>query len=187
MRTVTLARNILLGSVFWVCIYAPTAARADDTTVRVTLEPPEGILTMGEVPVFSGAITNFGATPLQGLVVYLSLISLKPGKEQPVDLEDWSADKTIRVDRLLPGATTRHRWKLRLIEAGEFGVVLTVVDPKELRPIVSSVVRLNIRSKKLLDSNRILPVAIGVPALLSLIWAGGYLFTIKFSHRRKPA
>ena len=62
-----------------------------------------------------------------------------------------------------------------------------MVDPNELRPIVSSVVRFDIRAKRLLQSKRILPVAIGVPALLSLIWGGGYMFTSKFSHQRKPA
>jgi hypothetical protein len=53
---------------------------ADAGQVFVTLEPPVGTMKMGETPAFSGNVTNIGKTPLEGLVIYLSLVSLKPGE-----------------------------------------------------------------------------------------------------------
>jgi hypothetical protein len=150
---------------------------ADAAQVRVMLQPPTETMKMGDTPAFVGTVANVGKTPLQGLVVYLSLVSLKPGKEEPVDLEDWSAKKAIRIDRLLPGESSVHQWKMRLIQAGKFGVALTVVDSKEEQPVVSPLVRFDIQPKPMLASKRILPVAIGEPLLLLAIWGAISLFT----------
>lgn len=158
--------------IFVVASLLPTTTlfAADTGQIVVTLEPPAGNMKMGETPAFSGTVTNIGETPLDGLVVYLSLVSLKPGKERPVDLEDWSAEAAVRIDRLLPGETKTHPWSMRLIEAGQFGVALTVVDPKEQKPIVSPLIHFDIQPKRLLASKRILPVAFGEPSLLLVIW-----------------
>lgn len=160
---------------------ATSTFAADANQVQVTLEPPMRTMKMGETPAFSGTVTNIGKTPLEGLVVYLSLVSLKPGEEQPVDLEDWSAEKALRVDRLLPGETKTHAWSIRLIQAGKFGVALTAVDPTEQKPVVSPLVHFDIQSKRLLASKRILPVAIGEPLLLLTFW--GLASVIRYRNR----
>lgn len=139
---------------------------ANTSQIQVTLQRPVGTMKMGETPAFGGTVTNVGEMSLKGLIVYLSLVSLEPGQEHPVDLEDWSAEKAIRIDRLSPGGTSTHQWSMRLIQAGRFGVALTVVDPKEKQPIVSHLVPFDIQSKPILASKRILPVAIGEPLLL---------------------
>ena len=142
-------------------------SHADGTPcIQVVIQRPAGSLKMGDRPVFKGVVKNTGQHNLQGLVVYLSLVALKPGHEHPVDLEDWSAQKAVRVDRLAPGETHRQDWPMRLIRAGRFGVALTVVDPHENRPIVSDLVPFEIQAKPTVASGRILPVAIGEPLLL---------------------
>lgn len=144
-----------------------TVVFASNTSqIQVTLQRPVGTMKMGETPAFIGTVTNVGKTSLKGVVVYLSLVSLEPGNEHPVDLEDWSAEKAVRIDRLSPGGTSTHQWSMRLIQAGRFGVALTVVDPREKRPIVSEIVPFDIQPKPTLVSKRILPVAIGEPLLL---------------------
>jgi hypothetical protein len=132
----------------------------------VGIQAPAGQLKMGQVPRFTGWVTNVGKTKLQGLVVYLSLVSLEPGHEHPVDLEDWSAQKAIRIDQLASGASNRQTWPMRLIQAGKFGVSLTAVAPGESRPVVSELVNFNVQPKAMLLSSRIIPVAVGVPLLL---------------------
>lgn len=132
----------------------------------VVLERPVGTMKMGDTPSFIGTITNNGQQPLEGLVVYLSLVSLKPGNEHPVDLEDWSAQKAVRIDRLSPGKSITQTWGMRLIQAGKFAVALTVVDPQKTQPIVSDLVPFEIDPKPMIASTRILPVAIGEPLLL---------------------
>jgi len=146
-------------------------SHADGTPfIHVTIQAPTGALKMGDRPVFKGVVKNSGQRNLQGLVVYLSLVSLRPGHEHPVDLEDWSAQKAVRIDQLVPGETNRQDWPMRLIQAGRFGVALTIVDPLENRSIVSDLVSFKIQPKPTVASGRILPVAIGEPLLLLIFF-----------------
>jgi hypothetical protein len=137
--------------------------------ILVELSGPSQPLKMGDTPTFSGKVTNRGDRSLKGLIVYLSLVSLKPGEESPVDLEDWSAQKAVRIDELRPGQDNTQEWPMRLIQAGRYGVALTVVDPNETQPIISDLWTFDIASKPTLSSGRIVPVALGMPALLLLL------------------
>ena len=121
---------------------------------------------MGDTPVFKGAVKNTGTETLDGLVVYLSLVSLEKGNEHPVDLEDWSAQKAVRIERLLPGEINRQQWPMRLISAGNFAVAQTVVSAGTTKPVISNLVEFNIQPKQLISSTRILPVVIGEPILI---------------------
>jgi hypothetical protein len=150
--------------------------------IQVAIQRPEGSLKMGDRPVFKGVVKNTGQRNLQSLVVYLSLVDLKPGYEHPVDLEDWSAQKAVRVDQLAPGRTHRQDWPMRLIQAGRFGVTLTVVDPLENRPVVSDLVLFDIQTKPTVASSRILPVAVGEPILLLILF--GLFHWIRSRSRR---
>lgn len=158
---------LCLGFMMVILFVVPGNSHADGTPcIQVVIQRPAGSLKMGDQPVFKGVVKNIGQQDLKGLVVYLSLVALKPGHEHPVDLEDWSAQKAVRVDQLAPGRTNRQDWPMRLIQAGRFGVALTVVDPLRNRPIVSDLVSFMIQPKPTVASGRILPVAIGEPLLL---------------------
>jgi hypothetical protein len=143
---------------------------AGGSLIEVGIQGPSQSLTMGDTPTFTGRVTNASDQEREGLVVYLSLVSLKPGDEHPVDLEDWSAQKAVRIGQLLPEQCNTQDWTMRLIEAGQFGVALTVVDPKQKQPIVSNLLVFYIQSKPTLNSVRIIPVAIGEPLFLLLLY-----------------
>lgn len=179
-----LALMMLTASV-WLGPSAALAATGDSPTLRVTLQAPAGVFKMGDTPNFLGAVTNLGRQATQGLVVYLSLVSLAPGNEHPVDLEDWSAQKAVRLDRLNPGASDYRNWGMRLIAAGRYGVALTVVDPREHRPIVSDLVAFEIQPKPTLVAGRVLPVAIGEPLLILLLWGGMVFYSFRSYHKQK--
>jgi hypothetical protein len=158
---------LCIGFMMAMLFVAAGNSHADGTPfIQVSIQAPTGALKMGDRPVFKGVVKNSGQHKLQGLVVYLSLVSLKPGHEHPVDLEDWSAQKAVRIDRLAPGETHTQDWRMRLIRAGRFGVALTVVDSHESRPVVSDLVPFDIHPKPTIASSRILPVAVGEPLLL---------------------
>ncbi len=140
--------------------------------LSVSIEAPTTPLRMGDTPIFIGKVTNNSTETLKNLVVYLSLLSLQPGQEHPVDLEDWSAQKAIRLDHLAPGQTAVQRWKMRLIKSGPFGTALTIVNPASDRPHISPLAMFNVAPKPTVLAGRILPVAIGIPLLL----AGLFLF-----------
>ena len=148
---------------------ATLASAGSGSLLQVTLKSPTGPLRMGDTPNFIGTVTNIGNQPLHGLVVYLSLVSLAQGHEEPVDLEDWSAQKAIRITILDPGATESRNWSMRLIMAGTYGAALTVVNPIEDRPIISNLVHFEVQPKPTLASNRVLSVALGIPLLFLAI------------------
>ena len=170
--------------IFFIIIFPGTAMAEryidipSSELISVSLKAPAGPLRMGEVPMFTGTIINRSTKTLKGLVVYLSLVSLLPGHEHPVDLEDWSAQKAIRIASLTPGQESDHEWKMRLIKAGPFGAALTIVDPESNQPRISPLAIFSIAPKPTVISGRIFPVIIGVPLFL----AG--LFLVLYRTRR---
>jgi hypothetical protein len=179
-----LAFITLLAGAWLISGYHPASA-GNSPALRVTLQTPAGPLKMGDTPNFLGAVTNLSPQPARGLVVYLSLVSLAAGDEHPVDLEDWSAQKAVRLDRLNPGATDFRNWGMRLIAAGKYGVALTVVDPRENRPIISELVSFEVKPKVTLAAGRVLPVALGEPLLILLLWGGMVFYTARSYHKQK--
>ena len=165
---VVLILTVMAGTLF---IWTTAAMATEPKSVEINLERPTGTMKMGDTPAFIGTVKNIGQQPLKGLVVYLSLVSLKSGDEHPVDLEDWSAQKAVRINQLLPGEINTQKWGMRLIKDGKYGIALTAVDPRKMRPTVSDLLQFRVKPKPTLSSNRILPVAIGEP-LLILIFLG---------------
>lgn len=155
---------------------AATCRAAERPPILVEIHGPAGPLKVGDTPTFSGQVINAGANEAKGLVVYLSLVSLEPGQEHPVDLEDWSAQKAVRIPQLRPKQSNAQDWPMRLIQAGPFGLALTVVDPAQKQPIISDLLTFNVHSKPMLSSARILPVAIGVPLVLLLLYGAHWVY-----------
>ena len=121
---------------------------------------------MGDHLRFWSTITNTGVIPIKGLVAWISLVEIDPGNEQPVDLEDWSAQKAIAGASLGPGQSLRTDWPMRLIKGGDYRVVVSVTDRGGRRVFTSPTVQFHVRQKPELQAGRVLPVAAGVPLLI---------------------
>lgn len=136
--------------------------------LQVGLAPDPGNAAsprMGDRLRYLSTIRNAGPAPIRGLVAWLGLVQVDPGLEQPVDLEDWSAHKAITVPLLAPGQSVSTEWPMRLIAAGHYRVVVSVAaGGGALTP--SPFVELAVRQKPVVESTRVLPVALGIPALL---------------------
>ena len=121
---------------------------------------------MGDWLKFHSAIKNTGSQALSGLVVWISLVQVDPGKEQPVDLEDWSAHKAV-VRSLKPGESFSVDWPIRLIQAGNYRVVISAAERNASTIFASPFADFNVKRKPTVESKRILPVAIGIPLLIA--------------------
>ena len=121
---------------------------------------------MGDHLRFWSKITNTGATPIEGLVAWISLVEIDPGHEQPVDLEDWSAHKAVTGATLGPGESLRTDWPMRLIKGGDYRVVVSVTDRGSHMVFTSSTIQFHVRQKPVLQKTRVLPIAAGVPLLI---------------------
>ena len=60
---------------------------------------------MGDKITYVGTITNNSDKAVDNIIAYISLANVTQGKESPMDLEDWSANKAIKVDAIPPHGT----------------------------------------------------------------------------------
>ena len=99
-------------------------------------------------------------------------MQIDQGHEQPVDLEDWSAHKAVTAASLPPGKTIETDWPMRLIQAGTYRVVISVVTRDGTALTASPFIDFGVRQKPVVESQRVLPVAFGIPLLLGalLVW-----------------
>lgn len=121
---------------------------------------------MGDHMRFISVIRNGGDTPAQGVVAWISLVQVDPGHEQPMDLEDWSAHKAVTRAVLAPGEQVTVDWPMRVIQAGDYRVVISAVERDTPHIITSPFIDFHVRQKPVVESARILPVALGVPLAL---------------------
>ena len=85
-----------------------------------------------------------------------------------MDLEDWSANKVIKVDTIPPHGTYEGKWPMRLIDSGSYVAYITVVDKNNNTPLSSAMSRLEVKRVLRLNPNNVLPVAIGEPVALGV-------------------
>jgi len=160
-------KHLLLAMITTVLLADVSAASGDP--LALALGPDESnpsAPVMGDHLRFWSTITNTGAKPIEGLVAWISLVEIDPGNEQPVDLEDWSAQKAITGAALKPGQSLRSDWPMRLIKGGDYRVVVSVTDRGGHRVFTSPTIQFHVRQKPVLQAGRVLPVAAGVPLLI---------------------
>jgi hypothetical protein len=121
---------------------------------------------MGDTLSFHTVIRNDGAAPVDGIIAWLSLLRVDPGQEQPVDLEDWSAQKAVTAVSLRPGESLESDWPMRLIQSGNYRVVVSAVSRGGPGLVNSHLANFAVRRKAVVESQRVLPVALGVPLLI---------------------
>lgn len=122
---------------------------------------------MGDHLAFHSAIRNASGQPVNGLVAWISLLRIDPGNEQPVDLEDWSAQKAVTMSAIAPGVTVTTDWPMRLINAGTYRVVVSATTRDTPGITASPALDFVVAPKPVVESRRVLPVAFGVPLLLA--------------------
>jgi len=120
---------------------------------------------------FRATISNRGAAPAAGLIAHLNVLSLLPGVY--VDPEDWSSNRTRYLAPIPAGGSTTIAWRLAAVNSGSIGVYVAVLPGSAgARPVTGPTVRVAIAKRRTLDSGGILPLALGVPALLGLLTVG---------------
>ncbi len=141
--------------------------------------------TMGNELRFHSVITNTGDTPIEGLVAWISLVEVTPGHEQPMDLEDWSALKAVTGAKLAPGVSLETDWPMRLIQHGDYRVVISATARNRRIVNTSPTVEFHVTRKPMVQESRILPVALGVPFLLIAWMAFRHWQSIRVHRLRK--
>jgi hypothetical protein len=149
---------------------APSASAAQPSTpgVTVSFDQRDVTTTVGHRFRPSSTIRNNGDQPLTGLVAHLDVLSVRPSVY--VDPEDWSARRTVYLDRLPAHGTVSVPWKMQVVNAGRF-VVFVTVSRKNGPALVDAGdgLRLSASAQRTIDTSGILPIVLGIPAAVLVL------------------
>lgn len=154
-------------------------AYAFASRITVSIHPPSIQANMGDKITYTGTITNNSDKAVTNIIAYISLANVTQGKESPMDLEDWSANKATKVNAIPPHGTFEGKWPMRLIDSGNYVAYITVVDKNDSFPVSSTMSNLEIKRVLRLNPNNVLPVAVGEPIIIGMIFAAIFLLRRK--------
>jgi len=156
-----------LLAAFAVGAWAQTAAAA--SRVSVDVNRTRIATGLGDKFTFRTTVFNRSPTAAGGLIAHLNIVGLDSSVY--VDPEDWSSHRTKYLETLPAGGSRTITWRLQAVSAGEFDVYVAVL-PREAtarRPVTGPAVRVAVVDRRTLNSGGILPLALGVPALLGAV------------------
>jgi uncharacterized membrane protein len=118
---------------------------------------------------FTSEIRNRGTAPLSDLVAHLNVVGLSSGIY--VDPEDWSEERTKRLPDLAPGESTTVEWSVTAVTGGRAAIYVVALpgDPARGQPVSSPAIDVRIAESTDLNTDGVLPLALGVPALLGML------------------
>jgi hypothetical protein len=146
-------------------------AHAAAPAVSVEVEPTRVRTELGQDFSLRSTITNRGSSPAARLVAHLNILSLRPGLY--VDPEDWSESRTRYLAPIPAGGATTITWTVKAVNSGTLGVYVAVFPSSgEGRPVTGPTLRADIAERQTIDANGIVPLALGVPALLGALAVG---------------
>jgi Flp pilus assembly secretin CpaC len=164
-------RRIVCLAALAAALVVPTGAAAAVPALSVEVEPTTVTTKPGQSFSLESTITNSGSSAAIGLVAHLNILSLRPGVY--VDPEDWSEDRTRYLGPIPAGGSTTLTWTVKAVNSGSIGVYVAVFPSSGVgRPVTGPTLRASIAERKTLNAEGIVPLALGVPALLGALAVG---------------
>ena len=147
-----------------------TGAQTDSASV--TVDRGQISAGLGDDFGFRTTIENPAGTTTTALIAHLNILSLRDGVY--VDPEDWSSQRTVYLGTIPAGESRTIKWNLKAVNGGSFAAYVAVLPQNSpaLAPTASPTVEIDVAERKTLNAGGILPLALGIPALLGLL-AGG--------------
>ncbi|MGB8657524.1 MAG: hypothetical protein WCE90_07030 [Candidatus Zixiibacteriota bacterium] len=125
--------------------------------------------TAGDYVTVNAQIKNTSQQPITDITTYLSLVDTQ--NKLPVDLEDWSAEKGLYIGTIEPDQILPLNWKIHFVKAGTYWLIIVAIYAGSEIPQVSSITSLQVNPKRNLNPGQVLPVALGTPIVLILIFS----------------
>ena len=146
-----------------------TKAAAGAPQVSVSVSRDRIATDLGHKFTFRSTVVNRGQASSRGLIAHLNIVGLDSSVY--VDPEDWSSHRTIYLYALPPGGSKTITWRLQAVSAGKFDVYVAVFSRRAIAqaPATGPAVRVAVADRRTLNSGGILPLALGIPALLGLL------------------
>jgi hypothetical protein len=125
--------------------------------------------TAGDYVTVNAQIKNTGQQSITDVTTYLSLVDTQ--NKLPVDLEDWSAEKGLYIGTIEPDQIFPLNWKIHFVKAGTYSLIIVAIRAGSEIPQVSGITSFQVNPKRNLNPGRVLPVALGTPIVLILIFS----------------
>jgi len=125
--------------------------------------------TAGDYVTVKAQIKNTSQQPITDITTYLSLVDTQ--NKLPVDLEDWSAEKGLYIGTIEPDQILPLNWKIHFVKAGTYSLIVMAIRAGSEIPQVSGTISFQVNPKHNLNPGQVLPVALGMPLVLILIFS----------------
>lgn len=171
--------RLALTTIVGVLAFAGVASAASPD-VSVTVTRPRIATQLGHKVSFQTMVENHTATSTGPLIAHLNVLSLRSGVE--IDPEDWSTHRTRYLGAIPAHGSRTITWPVHAINTGRIALyvaVLPQVGPVR-PPTTGPTVQLVVAKRNTLNAGGILPLALGIPALLAFL-AGG----MQYARRRR--
>ena len=153
-------------------VAAGIANASPRTDLSIRVDHTDISTKLGRKFTFRSTITNNGSMSAGGLIAHLNVLSLRSSVY--VDPEDWSSRRTRYLAPIPAGGSTTITWRMEAVNAGRFGVYVAVVPQSgaAVAPATGSTIRVAVSQRRTLNSGGILPLALGLPAVIGLLALG---------------
>ena len=161
-------RRMFLAAVVVACA-ALAWSGVTAAAVGVTLSPLRINTELGRNVLVHATFRNTAPSATGSLIAHLNVLSLRSGVE--VDPEDWSTHRTRYLGTLAAGEARTITWKVHAINTGQIALYVAVIPQagNSSRPATGRTVQLDVAGRRTLNAGGILPLALGIPALLALM------------------
>jgi len=156
---------------FLVALLAVLCLATSAGAMTVELDRTHVLTGIGKKFAFTTTVQNDGNQSLSGLVAHLNVLSSDPGVY--VDPEDWSSHRTRYLAPIPAGGATKISWTVTAVNSGSITIFVAILPRHGSGSIVvSEPLRVDIAKRRTLNSGGVLPLALGLPALLGLSLLG---------------
>jgi hypothetical protein len=168
----TRGRLVVLTIALFLALELAGPAASGTNSISVTDDRTAISTSLGHKFFLRSTIANRGTSAASGLIAHLNVLSLRNGVY--IDPEDWSSHRTRYLAPIPPGGSVTIDWKLQAVNAGSIGIYVAVLPQSgsPQPPVTGPTVHVSIAEHKTLNSGGILPLALGIPALLGALSLG---------------
>lgn len=175
MRRASVVAVVLVALCLSFFTVAPARAQtgAPNSPIQISIDQTYREVKTGDSTEFNTVVQYNGTEESTPMLVAMNIVNLGAG--DPVDPEDWSPERTQEVEELAPGESVELAWTINAILEGDFLAYMTVIpepggEEETSQPVSSPGIRLVVAAYSPLNPKGILPVALGMPIGLSLIY-----------------
>jgi hypothetical protein len=165
-------RLVVSASALFFALALAGPAASSSNHIAVTVDRTAISTSLGHKFSVRSRITNNGGSAASSLVAHLNVLSLRP--DVYLDPEDWSLHRTRYLSAIPAGGSVTITWRMQAVNAGSIAAFVAVLpqngDPRP--PTTGPTVHVSVARRQTLNSGGILPLALGIPALLAALSLG---------------